>query len=472
MTVHPLWLAGKPLATGRAASRKNAWDGSDLGQVSMAGAAEIEAALEAAWRARRAMANLPTAERERVLRAVAAGIEENFGDLALLITAETGKPISLARGEVQRTLSTVHLAAEEARRIPGEVIALDTLAGSENRIGIVRRFPRGVVVAITPFNFPLNLVAHKIAPAIAAGCPFLLKPAPQAPLTALKLGEILAQAGLPEGAFSVLPCANEDAEKLVTDRRAAVLSFTGSASVGWKLRNLADRKQVVLELGGNAAVIVEPDADIEQAAHRIVTGAFAHAGQVCIKVQRVLAHRQIADRLLQRLLELTGQIGMGDPNRSEVLVGPMIDLAAAKRVEAWVDEAVRQGANVLCGGIRDEQFYHPTWLHDVPAEAKVCCEEVFGPVATFSVYDEFEQALQAVNDSAFGLQAGVFSRQLPAVYRAFEALEVGAVIVNDIPTYRVDQMPYGGVKDSGLGREGPRYAIEAYTEPRLLALRP
>jgi acyl-CoA reductase-like NAD-dependent aldehyde dehydrogenase len=329
-----------------------------------------------------------------------------------------------------------------------------------------------VVAAITPFNFPLNLVAHKVGPAIAAGCPLILKPAPQCPLVALMLGRLMAQARLPEGAFSVLPCDNEVAQMLATDDRVAVLSFTGSDKVGWKLRELAPRKTVLLELGGNAAVVVEPDADLEQAAQRIVTGAFAHAGQVCIKVQRVFAHQSIAPQLLKRLVELTETVGCGDPTHDDILVGPMISEEAAMRVENWVNEARQQGANVICGGERDGQFYRPTWLTDVPEDAKVSCQEVFGPVAVFARYLDFEAALRAANASPYGLQAGVFTHSLPRMMDAFETLEVGAVIINDIPTWRVDHMPYGGVKASGLGREGPRYVIQEFTEPRLLAIKP
>jgi glyceraldehyde-3-phosphate dehydrogenase (NADP+) len=298
-----------------------------------------------------------------------------------------------------------------------------------------------------------------VGPAIAAGCPVILKPAPQAPLTALMLGEAMARAGLPEGAFSILPCENSIAEMLATDERVAILSFTGSDKVGWKLREQSPRKTVLLELGGNAAVVVEPDAELEQTAQRIVTGAFAHAGQVCIKVQRVFAHASIADRLLKRLIELTESVGMGDPAHDDVLVGPMITEEAAVRVQNWVNEARQQGAKILTGGERDGQFFRPTWMTDVPEDAKVSCQEVFGPVATFARYEHFEAALHAVNASPYGLQAGVFTQNLPRMMQAFETLEVGAVIINDIPTWRVDHMPYGGVKNSGLGREGPRYVI-------------
>jgi acyl-CoA reductase-like NAD-dependent aldehyde dehydrogenase len=472
MATHPLFLAGKETPTSATFRQRSVYDGHDLGDVCLAGKGDAAAALSAAWHARMPMSRLSSGARESVLRRAAEAMLRQQEEIAQTITAESGKPISLARGEVSRAVTTFELSAEEAKRNAGEVVALDTLPASEGRIGLVRRFPRGTVIGITPFNFPINLVAHKVAPALAAGCPIILKPAPQAPLTALMLGRILMQVGLPEGAFSILPCANDVAESLVRDDRAATVSFTGSAKVGWYLAGIAAKKRVVLELGGNASVIVEPDADLEAAAQRIVTGAFANAGQVCIKVQRVFAHEKIADRLLARLLERTAQLGIGDPTHEDVLVGPLIDENNALRVEGWVQEAVKQGANVLSGGVRDGLFYRPTWLTDVPETAKVSCEEVFGPVTVFARYQDFEAALNAANTSEFGLQAGVFTHSLPRAMQAFETLEVGGVILNDVPTYRVDHMPYGGVKGSGLGREGPRYAIEQFTEPRLLAIKP
>ncbi|MCC6573811.1 MAG: aldehyde dehydrogenase family protein [Planctomycetes bacterium] len=472
MQTHPLILAGTETTTGSTFQHRSAIDQQDLGAVCLAGKNEVNSAISAAMQARAPMARLSAGARESALRRTAEAIMDRQEEFAQLITAETAKPISLARGEVARAVNTFEIAAEEAKRIAGEVISLDTLQSSERRFGIVRRFPRGVVIGISPFNFPINLVAHKVAPALAAGCPIILKPPPQAPLTSLLLGRILRDLKLPAGAFSVMPCANDIAELLVRDDRPAVLSFTGSAKVGWHLKSICGRKRSVLELGGNAAVIVEADADLDVAAQRIVTGAFAHAGQVCIKVQRVFAHENIADRLLARLIEITNTLGMGDPRHQDVLVGPLIDEANAQRVAAWVSEAVKAGANIVAGGTREGQFYRPTWLTDVPEDAKASCEEMFGPVATFARYQDFEAALHAVNATEYGLQAGVFTQSLPKMLQAFETLEVGGVIVNDVPTYRVDQMPYGGVKGSGLGREGPKYAIEAFTEPRLLAIKP
>jgi aldehyde dehydrogenase (NAD+) len=472
MTTHPLWLAGALVTTASTFQHRGAYDKQDLGSVCLAERGEVSAAVSAAWHARRAMQELSSGAREAALLTITEELRARAEEFAHMITAETGKPISLARGEVARSIITFSLCAEEAKRSHGETIALDTTPTSEGRYGIVRRFPKGIVVAIGPFNFPLNLIAHKVGPAIAAGCPFVLKPPPQAPLTSLMLGALLAKANLPEGAFSVLPCENDVAQALATDERVAVVSFTGSDAVGWHLRELAPRKTVLLELGGNAAVIVEPDTELELAAQRIVTGAFAHAGQVCIKVQRVFAHESIAQPLLKRIVELTEAIGCGDPTHEEVICGPMISEQAAIRVEAWVNEARAMGANVICGGERDGQFYRPTWLTEVPEDAKVSCNEVFGPVGVFGRYHDFEAAIHAVNASPFGLQCGVFTGSLFKTSQAFELLEVGAVIINDVPTYRVDHMPYGGIKASGLGREGPKYVIDEFTEPRLLAVKP
>ncbi|MHC4840477.1 MAG: aldehyde dehydrogenase family protein [Planctomycetota bacterium] len=472
MDTHPIWLAGTQVPTGKSFQHRGAYDKQDLGRVSLGGRGEVAAAIRAGWAARAPMQRLSAGAREAVLRTIVEGIQSAHEDFAQMICSETGKPIGLARGEVTRTLNTFRLCAEECTRNAGELLPLDTVASGDTRFGIVRRFPKGIVVAITPFNFPLNLVAHKVGPAIAAGCPVILKPAPQAPLTSLMLGAILSRSGLPEGSFSVIPCENDTAQTLAMDEKVAVVSFTGSDKVGWKLRGLCPRKTVLLELGGNAAVIVEPDADIQMAANRIVSGSFANAGQVCIKVQRVFAHHDIADELMEALVSITDTVGYGDPSHEDVLCGPLINMEAAQRIEEWVQEAVDQGAKVHSGGERDGQFYRPTWLSDVDEDARVSCEEVFGPVGIVYRYRDFEAAIHAVNASKFGLQAGIFTNDLRKTVRAFQMLEVGGVMVNDIPTFRVDHMPYGGVKDSGFGREGPRYVIEEYTEPRLLAIKP
>jgi glyceraldehyde-3-phosphate dehydrogenase (NADP+) len=344
------------------------------------------------------------------------------------------------------------------------------MAGSENRWALIRRFPIGPILGITPFNFPLNLVAHKVAPALAAGNPIIIKPAPQTPLSALALGEMVVRAGWPRGGISVLPCAHEVVGELLRDERIRMLSFTGSAEVGWRLKAQVPKKRVTLELGGNAAVLVHEDADLEYAARRAVYGGFAYAGQTCISVQRILVHEAVSEPFLTRLLEGVRDLVVGDPKEETTDVGPMISEAAAERAEQWIREAVAAGARVLVGGERQGAFLMPTVLADAPPETKVWSEEVFAPVVVVNRYADFEEALRQVNASRYGLQAGLFTRDVRRIFRAYEVLEVGGLIVNDVPTYRADHMPYGGVKDSGFGREGVRAAIEEMTEARLLAL--
>jgi acyl-CoA reductase-like NAD-dependent aldehyde dehydrogenase len=376
-----------------------------------------------------------------------------------------------ARAEAQRAVATFLAAASETGRRSGEVMPLDVNAVSEGRWGIIRRFPLGPVLAITPFNFPLNLVAHKVAPAIAVGAPIVQKPASQTPLSSVALRKIVLDAGWPEDAYALLPISGDDAERLVTDPRLPVVSFTGSSSVGWRLRALAPKKRVSLELGGNAAAIVHSDANLEDAAQRVVTGAFSYAGQSCISLQRALVHRSVFSRFSELVVERTRKVVVGDPLADETDVGPMITEKDAARVVEWIGEAVAQGARVLAGGTREGAMVAPTVLADTTASMKVECEELFAPVMTLGAYDTPEEALHRVNDSRFGLQAGIFSNDLSFVMRAFETLEVGALVVNDVPTWRADRMPYGGVKDSGNAREGPGYAMDEMTEPRLLALR-
>jgi glyceraldehyde-3-phosphate dehydrogenase (NADP+) len=382
-----------------------------------------------------------------------------------------GKALRDATAEVERASMTFHVAAEEARRLGGEVVPMDLAPHGTGRIAFTRRLPVGPVAAISPFNFPLNLSAHKIAPAIAAGNPVVLKPATKTPLAATYLAEMLLAAGLPAGAISVLPMPRNVGDRLVTDPRFKVLTFTGSSPVGWDMKNRAGRKKVILELGGNAGVIVDESADQPFAAKRIAAGGFALAGQSCISVQRVYVHERIVDGFSSQLLALVNALKVGDPLDPGTDVGPMIDEGEAVRVDAWVREAVAAGARILTGGRRlGGAMYAPTVLTDVPAEAKVCAAEVFAPLVGIYPFARFEDALREVNRSAFGLQAGVFTSNLEHTLRAFDELEVGGVIVNDVPTWRTDQMPYGGVKDSGLGREGPRYAIEEMTEPKLLVI--
>jgi acyl-CoA reductase-like NAD-dependent aldehyde dehydrogenase len=444
--------------------------GKVLAEVFQASETDAEAAIQSTANAAKAMGALPAHSRYHLLQRIAGSLYDRREEFARLMTAEAGKPIADARREVTRAVQTFTIAAEEAKRIGGEVIPLDWTPGTDSHVGILRRFPLGPILGITPFNFPLNLVAHKVAPALAAGNPILIKPAPQTPLTALLLGEVALEAGLAPGGLNVLPCANDVAERLVVDPRFKLLSFTGSAPVGWRLKEKSGKKKVVLELGGNAGVIIEPDADLDYAAQRCATGGFGFAGQTCISVQRILVHHSIADLFTTKLLLQVARLRGGDPSDEGTVVGPLIDQKAADRVEQWIAEAVSQGARVLLGGKRMGSVVEATVLSNVTPTMKVPCEEVFGPVVTVTPYRRFEEAIELLNGSEYGLQAGVFTQDVNKVFHAFRHLEVGAVLANEIPTFRADHMPYGGVKDSGLGREGLRDAIEEMTEPRFLVL--
>jgi acyl-CoA reductase-like NAD-dependent aldehyde dehydrogenase len=411
-------------------------------------------------------------ERQRILRGVAQRLETHREELARTLALEAGKPIKAARMEVDRATFTFAVAAEEAVRVGGEYLPLDWQAAAAGRWGIVRRFAMGPIAAITPFNFPINLVAHKLAPAMAAGCTIILKPAPQTPLTALRLAQIIEEAGWPAGALNVLPLSNEDAAQIVTDDRIKLLSFTGSTAVGWQLKAQARKKRVVLELGGNAAVIVCGDAKAEYAAERCATGGFTYAGQACISVQRIFVEEQAFEKFVAALVERVKKLRVGAVLDENTDVGPLINEEAARRVAEWIGEAVSGGAKLLCGGTREGATVTPTVLTGTSPTMRVNCKEVFGPVVTVEKFSNFDAVLEAVNDSDFGLQAGLFTRDFLRITKAFEMLQVGGVIVGDIPTFRMDHMPYGGVKDSGIGREGVRYAIEEMTEPKLLAVNP
>jgi glyceraldehyde-3-phosphate dehydrogenase (NADP+) len=441
------------------------------GELAKAGPDELERAVAAAVRAFDLTRRLSSARRSEILQKVAAGLGRRKEELARTITLENAKPIRLSRVEVDRAALTFSIAAEEARRIGGEVLPLDLNAASEGKLGITRRFPLGPVFAITPFNFPLNLVAHKVAPAMAAGNSVVLKPASATPHTALLLGEILVEAGMPPGMLNVVPCAASDADRLVADDRFKLVTFTGSPAVGWELKRKAGKKRVTLELGGNAAAVVHDDADLEPAVEKLVAGAFAYAGQVCISVQRIYLQERIADDFTRRFLERAAKLVPGDPLEEKTDLGPLIDEAAARRAQDWVDEAVKGGARLLLGGRRDGRFLPATVLEGVRPEMKVHCQEAFAPLVNLYRYREFPEALAAVNASAYGLQAALFTRDAERIFRAFEALEVGGLVVNDSPTWRIDSMPYGGEKDSGQGREGVRYALEEMTQLRLLALK-
>jgi aldehyde dehydrogenase (NAD+) len=470
----PYWIAGRARSGAEVVEVRSPYDGALAGRTTTATAEDVEEAVAAAARVRAELAASPAHVRAAALDTVSRGLADRAEEFAALITAESGKPLKWSRLEVARAVSTFRWGAEEARRWSGTLQRLDTEPAASGRLALVRRAPRGPVLGIAPFNFPLNLVAHKVAPAIAVGAPIVVKPAPATPLTALLLGELLAQADLPAGAWSVLPVPNEVAAGLVRDPRLPVVSFTGSGPVGWSIRESVPRKHVTLELGGNAAAVVGPDQGDEKslawAASRIATFAMYQAGQSCVSVQRVYAHREVAAELAERVVAAVRVLATGDPADPATDVGPLIDQAAARRVEGWVDEAVAAGARVLTGGVRDGATYAPTVLADVPAGARVSCEEVFGPVVVLAAVDSLDEAFAAVNDSRFGLQAGVFTRDLQVAFRAAQVLEAGGVVIGDVPSFRADQMPYGGIKDSGTGREGVRSAMEDLTEERVLVL--
>jgi acyl-CoA reductase-like NAD-dependent aldehyde dehydrogenase len=468
---HPIYLAGRWVESDDILEVANPADAANpAGATYHATPEQYEEAVTAAVKAFEVTRTLPAYERGRILREISAGIKARREELGRLISLEAGKPIRDALIEVDRATLTFRLGAEEAERMVGEVIPLDLNVASKGRVGITRRFPVGPVAGISPFNFPLNLAAHKLAPAIAAGCSIVLKPPSKDPLTMLLVAEIIDAAGVPEGAVSILPMSRELGDRMVADERFKLLTFTGSPSVGWRMKERAGKKKVVLELGGNAGVIVDKSADLDWAVKRILIGAFTYSGQVCISVQRMYLHDDIREAFMARFLEGVKALRQGDPTDPATDIGPMVDEAAASRTQRWVDEAVALGATVLAGGKADGTFFPPTVLENVPLTAQVCSNEAFAPVAVVFGFSDFGDAIRQVNDSFFGLQTGVFSNDLANAWRAFGELEVGGVIVNDVPTYRIDHMPYGGVKDSGLGREGIRWAMEDMTEIRIMVL--
>jgi acyl-CoA reductase-like NAD-dependent aldehyde dehydrogenase len=448
----------------------NPYTGRSVGEVFQASPGDVDAAIAAAAGAFPRTKTLASFERKAILSQISDAIEAKRNQFAEMITSETGKPITYARGEVDRAVFTFSIAAEEAAKVGGEILPLDMNTASRGRTALVQRFPLGPVGAITPFNFPLNLVAHKVGPAIAAGCPVVLKPSSSAPLTALLLARIITDAGLPEGALNVVPCSGGDVTQLVTDERVKLISFTGSASVGWDIKAKAGMKRVVLELGGNAGVILCEDADIEAAVAKLIPGTFGNAGQSCISVQRIYVHKNVFDDFAARFTAESRKVSVGDPWNEGTVVGPMIDEAAAKKAEEWIQEAQAHGAKILCGGIRKGCVLEPTLLAGVAPEMSVVCQEVFAPVAVLDRFSDINDAIRKVNASSFGLQAAIFTNDARAIFQAFRELEVGGVIVNDSSAYRMDHMPYGGVKQSGFGREGVRFAIEEMTEMKLLAL--
>ncbi len=465
-------LCGKEWIDGEALEVRSPWDNGLVGRVTVATRADARTAVNHAVASLRRTRALPRWKRRDILEDIAAALIEQKERFAKLIVAEAGKPIRLARSEVDRAVLTFKTAAEEAVRLGGETIPLDLTEGNENRWGLVQRFPVGPVLAITPFNFPLNLVAHKVAPALAAGCPLILKPAPQTPFTALALGEIILKAGWPEEALAILTLSNADTAWLAEkEDRIKLVSFTGSAKVGWELKAHSGRKRVLLELGGNAALVIHGDwPDLDEAALRTAHAAFGYAGQSCISVQRVFAERRIFQSFLWKLVEIAAKLVPGDPSDEATEVGPLVRASEAERIEAWIKEALAGGAKLVAGGGRKGSIVTPAILTATQPGMKIRDEEVFGPVILVEPYEDFEDALAQVNHSKYGLQAGLLTRDAGRILTAYRELEVGALIVGDTPSWRLDPMPYGGVKDSGIGREGIRSAIEEMTEPRMLVL--
>jgi acyl-CoA reductase-like NAD-dependent aldehyde dehydrogenase len=470
VAIHGFFMDGRWIEDGDIMEIRAPYDGSLVGRFVQARREHAEAAIAASVKAFGTTKRLPAFERQRVLRRIAQQIAERRDEFSRTLSQEAGKPIKLARIEVDRAVFIFNVAAEEATRIYGEYLPLDWQEFTAGRWGIVKRFPLGPIAGITPFNFPLNLVAHKVAPAIAAGCSMVLKPAPQAPLCSLLLAECVQQAGWPDGGLNVLPLSNDDAGLLVTDDHIKLITFTGSVPVGWEIKRRAGKKKVVLELGGNAGAIVHSDADLEYAAERSIAGSFGYAGQTCISVQRILVEDSVYGKFTDLLVAGAKKLKTGDPMDESTDIGPLIRESEAIRIMQWVDEAVRAGARVLCGGQRYGSIVEPTVLTATRPEMKVNCQEIFGPVVTVEPYQSFDEALRRINNSNYGLQAGVFTRDLKLLFQAYDELEVGAVVAGDIPSFRIDQMPYGGVKDSGIGREGLRYAIEEMTEPKLLVM--
>lgn len=468
---YPYYLANEAIYANTGLEVTNKHGGEVATRVALADAGVIDAAIAAAVEAQPLLNKMAAYERQQVLEHCVLRFKERFDELAYALCIEAGKPIKDARGEVTRLIDTFKVAAEEAVRINGEVLELQIAERAKGYSGMSKRVPIGPCSFISPFNFPLNLAAHKVAPAIAAGCAFVLKPASRTPIGALIIGEVLAETNLPKGAFSILPCSRDGAELFTTDERFKLLSFTGSPDVGWALKAKAGKKPVVLELGGNAACIVDHDADLQDAIDRIVFGAYYQSGQSCISVQRILVHESIYESFKKAYVEKVSGLVHGDPLDENTFIGPMIAESEAQRLHGWIEDAEQKGASVLCGGGRDGAMLQATVLENVPSTSDVNSEEAFGPVSIIGKFSDFDQALEEVNNSQFGLQAGIFTRDIYKAHKAWDALEVGGVIIGDVPSWRVDNMPYGGVKESGLGREGIRYAIEDMTELRLMVLR-
>jgi acyl-CoA reductase-like NAD-dependent aldehyde dehydrogenase len=450
----------------------NPYDNSVVGVVTEADEQDVRAAIGRAEAARGEIAGLPAHRRGAILNKTSQIIESQVEDLARLMAQESGKPLRYARAEAKRAVETFAFAADTARQIHGETVPLDASQGGVGKVGYYVRAPIGVVAAITPFNFPLNLVAHKVAPAVAAGCPIVLKPNPATPLTAMRLAEILAEAGLPDGGFQVVSGGADVGTWLTTDPRVAMISFTGSPPVARAISQVAGIRRTVFELGGNAATVIDETTNLDSALEKLVVGSFAYSGQVCISIQRIYVHSSRYDDLRDKFVERTNRLILGNPLEEKTEIGPLINDAAAQRIESWLHEAVDAGANMLTGGKREGRMFEPTVLENVTGNMRVMSEEVFGPVVNLIPYDDFDAALNGVNDSIYGLQAGVYTHDLARAMRAVERLDVGGVMINDVPTFRVDHMPYGGNKQSGFGREGPRFAIEDMTTLKMVVINP
>jgi acyl-CoA reductase-like NAD-dependent aldehyde dehydrogenase len=468
---YPYYLANEAVFANKDLKVYDKYNGELAAEVPLASPDILDQAISAACNATEPMRRMSMFERQAVLEHCVSRFKERFDELAYALCVEAGKPINDAKGEVTRLIDTFKIAAEETSRQYGETIPLDISPRAKGYSGMTKRVPIGPCAFISPFNFPLNLAAHKVAPAIAAGCPFVLKPASLTPIGALLIGEILAETDLPKGAFSILPCRRDSADLLTEDDRLKLLSFTGSPDVGWALKARAGKKPVVLELGGNAACVVDKDWDIDDAVARIIFGAFYQSGQSCIGVQRIYVHSAVYDEFKQKLVAKTKTLKSGDPKDPQTFIGPMISEGEASRLQGWIEDAVAAGGTLLCGGKRDGTMLEATLLENVDPQQNVCAEEAFGPVAVLAKFDDFNNVLTTINNSRFGLQAGIFTKDLYQAQKAWDELEVGGVVIGDIPSWRVDHMPYGGVKDSGLGREGIRWAMEDMTELRLMVIR-
>jgi acyl-CoA reductase-like NAD-dependent aldehyde dehydrogenase len=468
---YPYYLANEAVFANTDLKVTDKFSGEIAYEVPLATPDVLDQAIAAAEAAAEPMRNMTVYERQAVLEHCIRRFKERADELAEALCIEAGKPINDARGEVGRLIDTFKIAAEETPRLLGETLPLDISPRAKGYRGMTQRVPIGPCAFISPFNFPLNLAAHKVAPAIAAGCPFVLKPASMTPIGALVIGEILAETDLPKGAFSVLPCRRDSADLLTEDDRLKLLSFTGSPDVGWKLKARAGKKPVILELGGNAACVIDNDWDLDDAVARVIIGAFYQSGQSCIGVQRLFVHSDVYDVFKEKLIAKTRTLKSGDPKGPQTFIGPMISEDEAERLHNWINDALNRGATLLCGGGRDGNMLQATLLEGVPADCDLSAEEAFGPVAILEPFDDYDAALKRVNDSRFGLQAGIFTRDLYKAQKAWDTLDVGGVVIGDVPSWRVDHMPYGGVKDSGLGREGIRWAMEDMTELRLMVIR-